>query len=142
MLLGALVVAVVLWPAGAVRAIIAGVVVAVAGVGFVLWSYRAGRHVPLEHAFAATTDGGGYVLWKPGCAYCERLLAQLGGDERLEWVNVWRDPEANAVVRAHNGGDELTPTAVVGDLVLRNPTAEELRAALDTRGGARATAQP
>lgn len=130
----------VLWPTGTTRAVIGGLFVAVVGVGFVLWSYRAGRHVPLAQADAATADAGGYVLWKPGCAYCERLLVQLGGDPRLEWVNVWRDPEANAAVRAHNGGDELTPTAVVGDVVLRNPSAEQLRAALDARRGAGSTA--
>ncbi len=121
------------WSAGPASALAAGAVVAALGIGVVTWSLRAGRHVPLAEAIAATQDCGGYVLWKPGCIYCERLLARLGGDPRIHWVNVWRDPSANAAVRAHNRGDELTPTAVVGEVVLRNPSVAELRAALDRR---------
>lgn len=122
------------WPTDPVAALSIGTGVAVAGIGAVLWSFRAGRHVPLADAMAATMNSGGVVFWKPGCIFCERLLAQLGRDPRIQWVNVWRDAEANAVVRSHNGGDELTPTAVVGDQVLRNPSASDLRAALDARG--------
>ena len=55
----------------------------------------------------------------------------VGDDPRVTWVNVWADPEANAAVRTHNDGNELTPTALVGDRVLVNPSADALRAALD-----------
>ena len=76
------------------------------------------------------------MLWKPGCLYCERLLRQLRSDDRMTWVNVWRDEAANAQVRAVNGGDELTPTVLLGDQVLRNPTAAELREHLASPGAA------
>lgn len=46
--------------------------------------------------------------------------------------NVWKDEAANAAVRAVNHGDELTPTALIGDEVLRNPSAKEVLAALET----------
>ena len=70
------------------------------------------------------------VFWKPGCMYCERLLHAMGRDARVTWVNVWVDQDANDEVCRLNNGDELTPTAVVGDRVLRNPSAEELNEAL------------
>lgn len=95
-----------------------------------LWSGRRGRHIPWARAAARIAPGHAVVLWKPGCVYCERLLVQLRTDPRVTWVNVWRDEEANAQVRAVNGGDELTPTVLLGELVLRNPTAAELRARL------------
>lgn len=50
-------------------------------------------------------------------------------------MNVWADDEANALVRSVNGGDELTPTVLVGEMVLRNPSAAELAAVLDGRSG-------
>lgn len=74
------------------------------------------------------------VLWKPGCLYCERLLLHLRSDSRVTWVNVWQDDKANAQVRAVNNGDELTPTVLLGDQVLRNPTAAELRERLRSAG--------
>ncbi|RCS74726.1 hypothetical protein CIK68_06665 [Brachybacterium alimentarium] len=67
------------------------------------------------------------VLWKPGCFYCERLMLQIGKDARVTWVNVWRDDAAQTRVRALNGGDELTPTVLIGEEALRNPSARELR---------------
>ena len=70
------------------------------------------------------------VFWKPGCRYCERLLLALRGDDRITWVNVWQDQDANAVVRSLNDGNELTPTALVGEQVLINPSADQLREAL------------
>lgn len=103
-----------------------------------LWSGRRGRHTPWQRAAAQVAPGHAVVLWKPGCVYCERLLLRLRHDPRVTWVNVWRDEEANAQVRAVNGGDELTPTALVGAEVLRNPSAAALRerlAAVSPSGG-------
>lgn len=104
-----------------------------AAIGIGWFSLRRGRHVPLERARALADDGAAIVLWKPGCVYCERLLRRLRARDDIAWVNVWADAEANALVRSVNGGDELTPTAIVGEAVLRNPSAGELAAALDER---------
>ena len=90
-------------------------------------------HSPIASAIRAHSDRGGYVLWKPGCIYCERLLRQLGDDTRVQWVNVRCDDVANDEVRSYNDGNELTPTAVVGDVVLSNPSAEQLKVALKAR---------
>ena len=107
-----------------------------ATIGLGWFSLRRGRHVPLERARAlAADDGAAIVLWKPGCGYCEVLLHRLRGRDDIAWVNVWADDEANALVRSVNGGDELTPTVLVGEMVLRNPSAAELAAVLDGRSG-------
>lgn len=99
-----------------------------------VWSTRRGRHTPWSEAERQITPEHGVVLWKPGCVHCERLLLALRREPRLTWVNVWRDEEANHAVRARNDGDELTPTVLVGDQVLRNPPPGRVRAALDGVG--------
>lgn len=102
------------------------------GIGALLgwFMLRRGRHTPWEEARERLAPGHAVVFWKPGCIYCERLLRALGDDRHITWVNVWKDEAANVELRRHNNGDELTPTALVGDAVLRNPSADELRAAL------------
>lgn len=100
------------------------------------WARRRGRHTPWERATAQIAPDHAVVLWKPGCLYCERLLLQLRSDSRVTWVNVWQDEEANAQVRAVNNGNELTPTVLLGDQILRNPTAAELRERLTSAGPA------
>ncbi|TRY18805.1 hypothetical protein FOJ82_06750 [Tessaracoccus rhinocerotis] len=102
----------------------------VVGGGLAWFLLRGGRHTPWERARRLVAPGHAVVFWKPGCSYCERLLRALGDDSRVTWVNVWKDEAANAELRSHNNGDELTPTALVGPEVLRNPSADELRAAL------------
>lgn len=109
------------------RGIISAVVGALVLAAVAVWSGRRGRHTAWARAEARIAPDHAVVLWKPGCPYCERLLLQLGRDPRVTWVNVWRDEDANAQVRAVNGGDELTPTAFLGAQVLRNPSAAELR---------------
>ncbi|TDE94979.1 hypothetical protein EXU48_09395 [Occultella glacieicola] len=104
--------------------------VAVAGLFLVALLARRGRHTPWRAAAHTLGSGKAVVLWKPGCVYCERLLHDLRGDDRITWVNVWADKDANAEVRRLNNGDELTPTVLVGDQVLRNPSADQLRARL------------
>lgn len=105
--------------------------------GLVVWvalarmSLRRGRHAPWATAQERLAAGDAVVLWKPGCVYCERLLHRLADTPGVTWVNVWADKEANAAVRAVNDGNEYTPTVLIGDQVLRNPTGEEVLAALD-----------
>lgn len=107
--------------------VLVGVVGEMAVLVVAVWSGRRGRHTPWLRAVEALAPSRALVLWKPGCLYCERLLVQLRGDPWVIWVNVWRDEDAQARVRAVKRGNELTPTALVGDEVLRNPTAQELR---------------
>lgn len=100
----------------------------IAGTG--MWMLRKGRHTPWPEAEAALADGAAVALWKPGCSFCELLLRALADDERVVWVNVWRDDAANHRVRELNGGAEYTPTVLVGERVLRNPSAAAVREAL------------
>ncbi|MCE1179195.1 MAG: hypothetical protein LWW86_09255 [Micrococcales bacterium] len=110
--------------------------VAIGGVGLLLvaaygaWSLRRGRHTPWSSAQEQIRPGRAVVLWKPGCPFCELLLRALKDDERITWVNVWRDDAAQARVCELNDGNEYVPTALVGDRVLRNPSADELTHAL------------
>jgi len=105
-------------------------VVAVAGLLVTALLARRGRHTSWSATAPRLASGAAVVLWKPGCVYCERLLLALRGDPRIVWVNVWADREANAEVRRLNHGNELTPTVLIGGDVLRNPTADEVRAGL------------
>ncbi|WP_432559007.1 glutaredoxin family protein [Granulicoccus sp. GXG6511] len=89
-----------------------------------------GRHTPWAEARTRLAPGHAVVLWKPTCAYCEQLLRAVGDDSRVTWVNVWADPAANRAVRDVNDGNELTPTALVGSGVMRNPSRAELMTAL------------
>jgi mycoredoxin len=78
-------------------------------------------------------DGRPIVFWRPGCAYRLRLRVRLGRDARLaHWVNIWRDPEGAAAVRAVNDGNETVPTVVVAGRPYTNPdpswVREQLRA--------------
>lgn len=114
------------------RGLVAGGLMALVGAALVLPQFRTGPHTPWAEARTRVAPGHAVVFWKPGCAYCEVLLRALGPHPRVTWVNVWADPDANAEVRAHNDGNELTPTALVGDRVLANPSAGELRAALES----------
>lgn len=86
---------------------------------------------------ATTTDDAITVYWRPGCAFCSRLLrwidrAGLTTTRR----NIWEDPEAAAVVRAITGGDETVPTVVVGGHGLVNPSPRALQAAIATHAPA------
>ncbi len=82
------------------------------------------------------------VYWRPGCPYSMRLKARLRL-ARIPFhpINIWDAPDAAAVVRSVNHGEELVPTVRVGaDRYLSNPSFRELRAALD-EGGTRRSPQ-
>lgn len=67
-------------------------------------------------------DGRPIVYWRPGCRYCLRLRRRLGRRAgRVHWVNIWRDPDGAAAVRAVTGGDETVPTVVAGREAVVNP---------------------
>lgn len=71
------------------------------------------------------------VYWRPGCPYCVTLrlgLRLTRTPHRL--VIIHQDSGAAAVVREHNGGDELVPTVDVDVGFLSNPSVSAVRAAL------------
>jgi mycoredoxin len=79
----------------------------------------------LTHAAArerSATDGRPIVYWRPGCQYCLRLRMRLGASaDKVHWVNIWKDPEAAAAVRAVAAGNETVPTVVAGGESMVNP---------------------
>ncbi|WP_330242076.1 glutaredoxin domain-containing protein [Streptomyces sp. NBC_00525] len=79
----------------------------------------------------SAADGRPIVFWRPGCVYCLRLrYAMRHRARRLHWVDIWRDPEAAAEVRAANDGDETVPTVVVAGTPHTNPPPSWLAAQL------------
>ncbi|MFF5110368.1 glutaredoxin family protein [Streptosporangium sp. NPDC000509] len=74
-------------------------------------------------------DGRPIVYWRPGCRFCLRLRIRLGRHAyRMHWVDIWRDPEGAAAVRAATGGDETVPTVVVAGKPHVNPDPQWVRA--------------
>jgi glutaredoxin len=70
----------------------------------------------------STADGRPIVFWRPGCTYCLRLRLGLGRHARqAHWVDIWRDPDGAAVVRAVNDGNETVPTVFIGGEPHVNP---------------------
>ncbi|MEV6330461.1 glutaredoxin domain-containing protein [Streptomyces sp. NPDC051909] len=80
---------------------------------------------PLRHDEArrrSAEDGWPVVYWRPGCRYCIRLRFGLGRDaRRVYWVDIWRDADAAAAVRAVNDGNETVPTVFVDGRPHVNP---------------------
>jgi mycoredoxin len=76
----------------------------------------------LEAQRRSAADGRPVVYWRPGCAYCLRLRTRLGRSaRRAHWVDIWRDSEGAAAVRAVNDGNETVPTVVVAGRSHTNP---------------------
>ena len=75
----------------------------------------------------STTDTEITFFWRPGCGFCMALERQLAStDLTITYRNIWEDPEAAAFVRDHANGNEVVPTVKIGDVVLVNPSAEEV----------------
>lgn len=71
------------------------------------------------------------VYWRPGCGSCSTLRrGLLRSGLPLREVDIWRDPEAAALVRSLADGNETVPTVVIGARALVNPTVEEVLAAV------------
>lgn len=84
-------------------------------------------------AAEAARRGKPVVYWRPGCQYCLRLrLTTVGVAGRASWVNIWRDPEAAAAVRAVAEGNETVPTVVVGADSRVNPDPRWVRERLQS----------
>lgn len=76
-------------------------------------------------------DGKAIVYWRPGCPFCMRLRATLGRTaRRAHWVDIWRDPEGAAAVRAVADGNETVPTVILAGEPHVNPNPQWLRARL------------
>ncbi|MFE6815376.1 glutaredoxin domain-containing protein [Streptomyces sp. NPDC057677] len=68
----------------------------------------------LEAQRRSAEDGRPIVFWRPGCVFCLRLRVRLGRRaRRMYWVDIWRDEEGAAVVRAANDGNETVPTVFI-----------------------------
>ncbi len=81
---------------------------------------------------SAATTPTVIVYWRPGCGFCAGLFRMLDHHGvPYEAVDIWRDPEAAAVVRSVARGNETVPTVVVGDLAMVNPSAQQVIAALE-----------
>lgn len=129
-LLIGLVMAMVTWPRSAWAAMLVLVIGFGTGVALAAATLRREPHTAWSTARTQVEPGRAVIFWKPTCSYCTRLRRALRRDSDLVWVNVWVDADANREVRRHNGGDEYTPTALVGAEVLRNPSADQVRAAI------------
>ncbi|MEU0630961.1 glutaredoxin domain-containing protein [Streptomyces sp. NPDC005989] len=82
----------------------------------------------LEARRRSAVDGRPVVYWRSGCKYCLRLRIRLGRSaRRLHWVDIWRDPDGAAAVRAANDGNETVPTVVVAGRPHVNPDVEWVR---------------
>ncbi|MEV0135143.1 glutaredoxin domain-containing protein [Dactylosporangium sp. NPDC050688] len=83
------------------------------------------RHTP---AAVAQASGRPVVYWRPGCQYCLRLrLSLLGRARHASWVNIWRDPDGAAAVRAVADGNETVPTVVLDGTAHVNPSPAMVR---------------
>ncbi|MFD3307524.1 glutaredoxin domain-containing protein [Streptomyces sp. NPDC058694] len=89
----------------------------------------------LEAQRRSAVDGRPIVFWRPGCPYCLRLRIRLGRSaRRLHWVDIWRDADGAAAVRAANDGNETVPTVVVAGRPHTNPDPAWVREQLSPPG--------
>ncbi|MGW3526724.1 glutaredoxin domain-containing protein [Streptomyces olivaceus] len=78
----------------------------------------------------SAVDGRPVVFWRPGCAFCMRLRLRMRlghRARRMYWVDIWRDGEGAALVRAADGGDETVPTVLVAGRAYTNPDPARVR---------------
>jgi glutaredoxin len=93
------------------------------------------RSIPAAEAQRRSAqDGKAIVYWRPGCPFCLRLRATLAGTaHRVHWVDIWKDPEGAAAVRAVADGNETVPTVILAGTPHVNPNPRWLRAELRAR---------
>ena len=71
------------------------------------------------------------VYYQPGCPFAARLRVALTLARIPYRLQPFRHDEVGAArVRVANGGDEVSPTVLVGDTYLTNPSVRAVRAAL------------
>lgn len=82
----------------------------------------------------SAADGRAIVYWRPGCPFCMRLRATLGTvSHQAYWVDIWKDPEGAAAVRAVADGNETVPTVMLAGAPHVNPDPVWLRQQLRAR---------
>ncbi len=85
----------------------------------------------VSHAAALESDADVVVYHRPGCTYCIRLKASLGGRAHgATWVDIWEDEAAAVYVRSVNEGDETVPTVVIDGVAHTNPPPSMVKARL------------
>lgn len=106
------------------------ILVVVAGLSPIGWRLVS-RLFPQSHDPAELAGAHVVIYWRPLCAYCQRLRMRLGSSGKdAVWVNIWRDSEAAARIRAVNGGNETVPTVLIDGEAHTNPDPETVRRAL------------
>lgn len=128
-----LLLALVVWDLASDGSWVAGAVFAVVVLAFAWWTYP---HRGSGQRAAGGSDRGEelpqvVIYWRPGCVFCARLRARLGGiGRRATWVNIWTDAEAAAYVRSVNAGNETVPTVVINAVAHTNPPVGLVRESL------------
>ncbi len=70
--------------------------------------------------------------WRPGCPFCMMLERSLGkANLPLDKRNIWDEPGYAAIVRSIANGNETVPTVRIGSIAMVNPSAREVRAAVE-----------
>jgi glutaredoxin len=119
------------WTAPAATALTGAVIAAIAGSVTILVGCSLAALLisplafpyPLTDAQARTRsaqDGRAIIYWRPSCPFCVRLRFALLG-RRAHWVDIWRDPQAAAAVRAAADGNETVPTVLLAGIAHVNP---------------------
>ena len=76
---------------------------------------------------------GVVVYWRPKCPFCMKLRLRLRFTRlRYTEVNIWKDPEAAALVRSVANGNETVPTVTVAGRAMVNPSKKQLMEAVAT----------
>jgi mycoredoxin len=90
---------------------------------------------PTPAGSAALVSSASFTVYStPWCGYCTRLKRQLKGEGlTFAEVDIELEPDAEAIVKAANGGNATVPTLVFGDgSSLTNPSLREVLAKLET----------
>lgn len=117
------------WPSGVIAAV---VMFAVAWLLSPLFGRKGKPWAQLEDM--PPSSRGVVIFWRPGCVFCFRMKILLGSAGRkARWVNIWRDADAAAFVREHNGGNETVPTVILDGQVHTNPEPSLVRRELTPR---------
>ena len=83
---------------------------------------------------SSSSEGQVTLYWRPGCGFCmglERGLAEFDLD--IARRNIWDDPSAAQFVRDNANGNETVPTVDIDGVVMVNPTARQMLAAMQER---------
>ncbi len=90
--------------------------------------------LPEQMSEASTPCPSATLYWRPGCPFCMNLrLGLLLRRVDINQVNIWKDPDAAALVRSVADGNETVPTVVIEGEAMVNPTPGQVASALRSR---------